>query len=445
MGQTLTHGVYLPDEGERNCYAGLAANWQILDTSVGTIAEHTSALSVKAPLVHTHTKSDITDFPAYGNAAGTICEGNDSRLSDARTPVAHTHTKSDVTNLFNSANTWTGDNTFTKFVKNAPTGLDISENPSSKIDTGFRIVDKDGNIISNLQYTKEPSGNSQIVLNLRTKDSNNVLVYRSVCLTTDQYSTWCAFRPNANNTISLGTPSYQWSSVYAQSYYYNGVAWGLDQGNTWTGANSFYKSIQIHGSRNAYIMPEFSASYSGLTFGTMEFKQSFKFGDWVDNNSTIGLNTSNAYVEIYAGLDSSDGVNKARLNPVNTTVAELGTSTNKWKTLNGINPGALSLPRGYTEEGADKDYINIASVIQTLDGTIYNYTMPDNGWISIRAEQANQLHVTINSWRFGQSFYSDTATTLIVSVPFRKGDIVSIKVRAATLEYARFYPMQGNV
>ena len=87
MGQTLTHGVYLPDEGERNCYSGLAANWQLLDSSVGTIAEHTSALAGKAPLVHTHTKSDITDFPAYGNAAGTICEGNDSRLSDARAPV----------------------------------------------------------------------------------------------------------------------------------------------------------------------------------------------------------------------------------------------------------------------------------------------------------------------------------------------------------------------
>ena len=111
MGQTLTHGVYLPDEGERNCYSGLAANWQILDNSVGTIAEHTSALSGKANAVHTHTKSDITDFPAYGNAAGTICEGNDSRLSDARTPVAHTHTKSDVTDLFNSANTWTSINT----------------------------------------------------------------------------------------------------------------------------------------------------------------------------------------------------------------------------------------------------------------------------------------------------------------------------------------------
>lgn len=95
MGQTLSHGVYLPNEGERNCYTGLASNWQILNTAVGAIAE-------KAPLVHTHTKSDITDFPAYGNTAGTICEGNDSRLSDARTPVAHTHTKGDVTDLLNS-------------------------------------------------------------------------------------------------------------------------------------------------------------------------------------------------------------------------------------------------------------------------------------------------------------------------------------------------------
>ena len=69
MGQTLTHGVYLPDEGERNCYSGLAANWQILDSSAGTIAEHTSALLGKAPLVHTHTKSDITDFPVYGTTA----------------------------------------------------------------------------------------------------------------------------------------------------------------------------------------------------------------------------------------------------------------------------------------------------------------------------------------------------------------------------------------
>lgn len=127
MGQTLTHGIYLPEEGERNCYNGLASNWSILDGAVGTVAEHTTALSGKASLVHTHTKSQITDFPAYGTAAGTICEGNDSRLSDARTPVAHTHTKSDVTDLFNSANTWSANNTFSAGLL---TGL-IETNPGN--------------------------------------------------------------------------------------------------------------------------------------------------------------------------------------------------------------------------------------------------------------------------------------------------------------------------
>lgn len=36
---------------------------------------------------------------AFGSASGTICQGNDSRLSDARTPTAHTHAQSEVTNL----------------------------------------------------------------------------------------------------------------------------------------------------------------------------------------------------------------------------------------------------------------------------------------------------------------------------------------------------------
>ena len=34
---------------------------------------------------------------SYGSTAGTACEGNDSRLSDARTPTAHAHAWSDIT------------------------------------------------------------------------------------------------------------------------------------------------------------------------------------------------------------------------------------------------------------------------------------------------------------------------------------------------------------
>ena len=163
MGQTLTHGVYLPDEGERNCYNGLAANWQLLDGAVGTVAEHTSALAGKAPLVHTHTKSDITDFPAYGTTAGTICEGNDSRLSDARTPVAHTHTKSDVTDLFNSANTWSAVNQYSREIQLAG-------------DRNAYIAPMWSGVGSGIAFLSMDAG-KQFVFGQRTTDANNRSVY----------------------------------------------------------------------------------------------------------------------------------------------------------------------------------------------------------------------------------------------------------------------------
>ena len=40
MGQTLDNGIYLPSEGERNCYDGLASNWTTLDAVVGGYNAH---------------------------------------------------------------------------------------------------------------------------------------------------------------------------------------------------------------------------------------------------------------------------------------------------------------------------------------------------------------------------------------------------------------------
>ena len=40
MGTTLDHGIYLPDEGERNCYDGLAGNWVALDNHLGNTNIH---------------------------------------------------------------------------------------------------------------------------------------------------------------------------------------------------------------------------------------------------------------------------------------------------------------------------------------------------------------------------------------------------------------------
>lgn len=46
MGQTLTNGIYLPAEGERNCYEGLAANWTALDGLIGGYNVHISNTTI---------------------------------------------------------------------------------------------------------------------------------------------------------------------------------------------------------------------------------------------------------------------------------------------------------------------------------------------------------------------------------------------------------------
>ena len=294
MGQTLTHGIYLPDEGERNCYNGLAANWQLLDGAVGTVASHTTQIAGKAPLVHTHTKSDITDFPVYGNAAGTICEGNDSRLSDARTPVAHTHTKSDVTDLFNSA-------------------------------------------------------------------------------------------------------------------------------NEWTALNSYTKGIWLNGAREAYIFPENSASYSGLVFATQSYVQSFKFGDFTTSNDEVSFNSSNAYLAINTGYYSSDSKNKVEITPRNADESSLGTSNYKWKTLNGVNPGALSLPNLSSGTGV------------SLSAGANSYSPPSDGWLSINLTGA----ISVVSGNFCHSGND------MLSVPVVKGNTYTVTVATAGTAY--LFTALGNV
>ena len=247
MGQTLTHGIYLPDEGERNCYSGLASNWQILDTSVGTIAEHTSALAGKAPLVHTHVKADITDFPVYGTTAGTICEGNDSRLSDARTPVAHTHLTADVTDFpdmtlypYKLAYTTNGGNfpyinladsdyialgfngiTDTGIYKVRATA-DVPGTPNALTLDGILVVfnsDGTANVSSHrrcqqifYQNSTTPKIFKRIGVFNITSQTWNWDIYKWV----EYANTGRDFIPNETNSLNLGSSSYQWNNLYAK-------------------------------------------------------------------------------------------------------------------------------------------------------------------------------------------------------------------------------------
>lgn len=62
---------------------------------ITNIAGLQTALSGKEPVFSKNTAFNKN----FGNTAGTVCQGNDSRLSDSRTPTTHSHVIGDVSGL----------------------------------------------------------------------------------------------------------------------------------------------------------------------------------------------------------------------------------------------------------------------------------------------------------------------------------------------------------
>ena len=384
MGQTLTHGVYLPDEGERNCYDGLASNWSILDGAVGTVAEHTTQIAGKAPAVHTHTKSDITDFPAYGTTAGTICEGNDSRLSDARTPTSHVH----------------------------------------------------GNISNDGKLT---NGNRAVITG-----SDKAITESSVTDT------------------ELGYLSGVTSAIQTQ---FDSKA-GLSANNTFSGSNSFYSGLTINNA--ALLSAVLPNAVKGDVSTTGDFAIFIK--DKVNSNAATSLlaiyrggqdsggsyaqinidtkgNDNNRYNNsISFRINPADNSNNAVLIPLRDSTIDLGTSTNRWKTLNGINPGALSLPNldtTYRQSVDTTDWV--------LDGSSANSFTPSvSGWLNIRITDAvgnyifmQSRAVSVSNQSTG-SLPSSVSRPLSALIPVIAGEPVSVLVQTTSI-VGFIYPCLGNV
>lgn len=82
---------------------GLAGHQSETNTSaheVSNISGLQAALNEKEYMFSKNTAFNKN----FGTTSGTVCQGNDIRLSDARTPTAHTHAISDVTGLQDTLN-----------------------------------------------------------------------------------------------------------------------------------------------------------------------------------------------------------------------------------------------------------------------------------------------------------------------------------------------------
>lgn len=78
MGTTLQNGVYLPNEGERNCYAGLKTNWEILDQKVAdvTALQQAVAGALHREIVVSLPTTDIDPNTIYMILSGTSATEN---------------------------------------------------------------------------------------------------------------------------------------------------------------------------------------------------------------------------------------------------------------------------------------------------------------------------------------------------------------------------------
>ena len=239
----------------------------------------------------------------------------------------------------------------------------------------------------------------------------------------------------ANETVSVTTPLTQLAV--------DSLVMHLSGNETANGEKTFNDlqiicyGTQYKGARNAYILPEFSAGYSGLSITTLGFAQAVKIGNFVlDANNKPSLDTSKGYIQFATG--ENNGVNACTLEARNST-SFLGTSANKWKSFNGVEPSSLSLPSGNAN-----DVIDISSYLVYLDGTANTYTAPANGWISITMNSCSGIQAYINGL-WGNQIVRPSVGAVRFLMPVVKNLTVNILIFGGTIDNARFIPCQGNV
>lgn len=78
MGTTLTNSIYLPNEGEKNCYAGLKTNWETLDQKIADIAALQQAVAgaLHREIVASLPTTDIDPNTIYMILSGTSATEN---------------------------------------------------------------------------------------------------------------------------------------------------------------------------------------------------------------------------------------------------------------------------------------------------------------------------------------------------------------------------------
>lgn len=332
MGQTLSNGLYLPDEGERNSYAGLEANWRTLDALILTV---------------------------NGKAAPNV------------------------------ASTWTAAQTFTAGITGDLTGNVTGNVTGNLTGTASRATgDEDGNNIKS-SYGKVAS--------------TNIWVAPQIFSSTLRFN---------NASYVGGTPS--------ANIFYTSLQWGGFVNNTWAASFTINNAIRTNG-------------YSDTSFRTYSQTSNTLTGFVLETNA-----------------DASD----ISFRPIATETHNLGNSSYKWKTLNGINPGGLSLP-DYDKCVDKTSEIPVASLDGNTEIDINDYFPNLTGWINLVISDTSGNFIRAVQGKAGtaigfnnsRSFHAGSTGGGFITLfmPIVAGSWKSMRIQASSVTQFRFYPCRGNV
>ena len=282
--------------------------------------------------------------------------------------------------------------------------------------------------------------------------------------------------PSATDTYNFGSSSYQWNNAYIKSLTINGVAAGDIlthnvsefvgvSGNQTIGGEKTFSNLRTYFGRDisCYSFRKYgknlnptSNSYQYLNFsgntvsdGTTNDWSSGYLEQVVDTNGgSRGRWFIQDTSENNVGLELWASGNDKQVRPFQSNNTDLGTSAKKWKSFNGINPGALSLP--------SMAWISLDTTgFDTTATTIGTFTPTIDGWAILSISQKNKpfgiwilqgsYRVTFQSVLHGDEYLLFALipawTNLNLTIYCTANDIDSTR----KVDWLRFFPCQGNV
>ena len=483
MGQTLENGVYLPSEGERNCYAGLKTNWEILDQKVAdvTALQQAVAGALHREIVESLPTTDIDPNTIYMILSGTSATENVYNefmyvnnawelIGTSATDLTNYYTKAEVDGKLllkasaSDLTSHTGDTTIhvttadknrwnnnTYVFRYSSTVLVASSTNSNalldntdNLKVGDKVIDSSGVLFS---ITAIDTANSTFTIGTALIDlakdsdvvhkSGNETIGGTKIFTNNNMIKTPSPKVLLINTSQTGNTAP--SSNTASLFRFDGGTvnnfGGVQCEFLTTGENRLTNYVKDITTAKLNSIQQRTNSTTAMTvFNTDLIIPST---DGITALGSISKHWSDVYgVNYYYGSNNVEFSNKFVTTDTNQTIS--GNKT--FSSINGVEPSSLSLPSDNSS-----NVVDISSYITYFDGTLNRYVPPANGWIGIYVNNCTELYMKIdNLW--GKNVCRTDAGKLVLLMPVPKGKGVDIQIFATgTLRYARFVPCSGNV